>query len=183
MRAKDLAELPEAELHAMRLDGELWRMPGLAHAAWLPPDASDGPRARAASLAWVESAGGERAIVLGRAGEWVRLGGAPPRLIELGVPRGRGRPPADGISLVERMMPEADVERIGGIRVARPERLLIDAAMSPRRELPEIARLAQGLGVDAATALRRVRQLPRQPGSALARRRLEALERARATRS
>ncbi|CAG7845499.1 hypothetical protein USB125703_01769 [Pseudoclavibacter triregionum] len=174
MRAKRLDELPEPELQAMLLDGELWRPGGEGMPGWLSVAVPDGPPARAAALAAWCCLGD---LVIGEAAMWLRLGGPPPPIIELAVGPGRARSDRsqEGVRRVERVYAPEDSEPLGRIRVLGPVRLVLDALLDPAGGAELARERLERLGCAPEAVAARAALLPRRPGSALARHRLAEL--------
>ncbi|MBN9607618.1 MAG: hypothetical protein J0G30_13525 [Actinomycetales bacterium] len=162
MRVPDLlgpADLPAAELHAARLDGELFPLAeGFASIAGL-----DGPGLRAAAAAVGRS---ERLIADRRTAAWVwGVTARPPRPLEFCVDiRARTRPPRDPlVSVREVVLDEEDVVRFpGGGAVTTPLRTAVDLARTEGAEAQRAgtrgddggcAELLRGLGAFEAVTV------------------------------
>lgn len=152
MRVPDLlgpADLPAAELHAARLDGELFPLAeGFASIAGL-----DGPGLRAAAAAVGRS---ERLIADRRTAAWVwGVTARPPRPLEFCVDiRARTRPPRDPlVSVREVVLDEEDVMRFpGGGAVTTPLRTAVDLARTDGDD-GGCAELLRGLGAFEAVTV------------------------------
>ena len=161
-------DLPLAELHAARLDGELVRV----DECFSPVDQPDSPALRAASLAlqWPQ-----RLIAEQHSAAWVW--GAldtPPRRHELCASLGaRARPPAArGLTVREVVIADDEIVAIGGQQVTVPSRTIVDLARFdpevPRELLRSLARIGAVSLDDCRRALDRRRNLPnKRPAWAL----------------
>lgn len=136
-----LEELPEAELQAMRLDGECYRL-GDAHLPiWVVPDAA------ARCSAAVGSRSSRLIAAFGTAAwVWGAIERPPERgefLVDLSA---RWRPPfGTGVHVVESVVHAADVARFGRASVTTPLRTALD-----------LARFRDDFGDDEADAVRRL---------------------------
>jgi hypothetical protein len=153
-------DLPLAELHAARLDGELVRVDG----CFTPVDQPDSPATRAASLAlqWPE-----RLIAEQHSAAWVWGAlDSPPLRHELCASLGaRARPPtARGLSVREVVIADDEYVAIGGQLVTVPSRTIVDLARFnpdvPRELLRSLARIGHVSRDECRRALDRRRNLP-----------------------
>lgn len=158
-----VGDLPLAELHAARLDGELV----LLDEAFAPIDQVADPAARARSLfrAWPP-----RLIAEQRTAAWIwgALLDAPARHQLCTSVGARARPPSPLRSVVREVVIEADeVATLAGLRVTSPLRTIADLArFSPLFDEPDalVVRGLLRLGAltldDCRAALERRRNLP-----------------------
>jgi hypothetical protein len=153
----DIDDLPAAELHAMRLDGQLFALAG----AWCPVDAPDIPELRARAI---HSGRSPRLVAELRTAAWIwGAVDAPPSPVELCADvraRARVRPGADAM-VREVVLPEDDVVRFGTATVTTPLRTAVDLARvgGPATALRVLADIG-GFGLDAARASLEARVLP-----------------------
>lgn len=136
-------ELPDAELQAMRLDGELFALVG----AWCPVDVVETPEVRAPAVMARRS---DRLVAARRTAAWIW--GALPvldRPIELCTDvraRARLRPGADAV-VHEYVLGHGEVVELGGVRVTSPSRTLIDLARGGTVDDDVLRALARTPGV------------------------------------
>jgi len=165
----DARELPDAELQAMRLDGQVFPLAG----SWCPLDTVETPEVRAGSIASGRSA--RLVAALGTAA-WI-WGATPraPRLLELCADvraRARVRPGA-GAVLHELVLADADVVRWPHAAATSPMRTALDLARSGAEEPEVLRRLAEVGGFDRRELIARL-EAQRAPGSRRALRVLDA---------
>jgi hypothetical protein len=147
----DDRSLPDAELQAMRLDGQLYRLGD----AWLPSDAVETPAVRAAA---VLSGRSRRLVAELRTAAWV-WGAVPamPRPLELCADvraRARVRPGAEAV-VRELVLDDGDVVRLDGLGVTSPLRTAVDLARARDDDAKVVRRLAAigGFALDDAIRL------------------------------
>ncbi|MCU1544587.1 MAG: hypothetical protein JWM50_2452 [Microbacteriaceae bacterium] len=156
-------DLPLAELHAARLDGELVAL----DEAFAPIDTAEGPAARAAALARAWS---PRLIAEQRTAAWIwgALADAPARHQLCSSVQARARPPTPLRSTVREVVIDPDeVSSVAGLRVTTPLRTVTDLARFDARFGESEALLVRellrrgGLTLDdCRVALERRRNLP-----------------------
>jgi hypothetical protein len=156
-------DLPLAELHAARLDGELVAL----DEAFAPIDVAEGPAARAAALARAWS---PRLIAEQRTAAWIwgALADAPARHQLCSSVRARARPPTPLRSMVREVVIDPDeVSSVAGLRVTTPLRTVTDLARFDARfgetEALLVRELLRRGGLtldDCRVALDRRRNLP-----------------------
>jgi hypothetical protein len=156
-------DLPESELHAATLDGELFRV----GAGFCPVDELESPRHRALSLTALLPS---RMIAERRTAAWVlglrREPPAPLELCALSSERSRAVNPAGAI-VREVVIEDAELMRVGGLRLTNPLRTVLDLARveedfgdEERRLVADLARLG-GFGLaECAASVRHRRNLP-----------------------
>lgn len=155
-------DLPLAELHALRLDGEVFAIDG----AFAPIDQPEGPVERAAALAAYCQ---QRLIAEQRTAAWV-WGASPlaPARHELCAsiasrtrPSGRGR-----IVVREVKIDDDELVVLGGVRVTTPLRTIVDLArFQTEFDSALVGRLMAMRGLSAELCVREVhrrRNLPRK---------------------
>jgi hypothetical protein len=142
-------ELPAAELHAMRLDGEIFALAD----AWCPIDVAETPEVRARAAMTGRS---ERLVAARRTAAWI-WGVIPllPRPLELCADvRARARlgPGTDAV-VHEYVLGEHDVARLAGVAVTTPLRTLLDLARTGVDDIELLRGLADAGGVSVEAAL------------------------------
>lgn len=155
--ALDAADLPAAELQAMRLDGELYRLTG----AWCPVDVTPTPEVRCRAVMIGRSA---RLVAELRTAAWIW--GAlpdPPTPLELCADvraRARVRPGADAV-VREVVLPEHETVRFSDAMVTTPLRTAVDLARvgAAPAVLRRLARTG-GFGFEEAARSLATRVLP-----------------------
>ena len=143
--------LSGAELHAAVLDGDLVPI-GLG---WAPADAIETAGMRAASLRPVL---GDALAAVGLTAAWVHgaLDDPPARLTAQRALADRGRRPSTRVLHVrDALLPDADQEWRGGVRVSTAARTLVDLAAAVSRATapltPDHARALRALARDRVT--------------------------------
>ncbi|GHD39791.1 hypothetical protein [Mycetocola manganoxydans] len=167
--------LPLAELSAARLDGDLFAV----DECWVCADEPDGSEIRAEALSRLLPPSSDRLIVMGISAAWLHAAtDVPPprheacsRLGERSTPMLTRR-----FVLRELLLADADVERIGPVRVTTPVRTAFDLARRTTLSAPELRALATLVGdhgvcpADATDGIRAT-----LPGARLAIERIAAL--------
>ena len=156
----DGRQLPEAELQAMRLDGQVFPLAG----SWCPIDTVETPELRAAS---VMSGRSPRLVAALRTAAWV-WGAAPraPRMLELCADvraRARIRPGA-GAVLHELVLDDGDVVRWPRAAVTSPMRTAIDLARAGAEDPDAFRSLARIGGFERHEVVRWL-EAHRAPGN------------------
>jgi hypothetical protein len=171
--------LPLAELLALCLDGQLYRIGG----AFATLDTPESAALRADAFA----VGAPRGTIADRGtAAWIHgTRPEPPRRLQVCVDAKRrgGRLPSD-VDGRECVLAPGDTTRFGGVLVTSPGRTAMDLLLTEKRFPPEKMHEVRYLlwlsGDDAAALTRRLRRRPR-PGSARAIERLERLSEGTAT--
>ena len=153
-------DLGLAELHAARLDGELFAV----DERFAPLDEVDSPHLRASAL---RQLGGDRLIAELGSALWIRgLRSQAPRVHRVCVPREDRMkfPPSARFVVREITHRPGDAERIAGMLVCVPSRILYDLALVGGAEAAMDARLLLSthpeLGAECAARLRGAYNLP-----------------------
>jgi hypothetical protein len=165
-------DLPLAELHALRLDGELYALDG----CFSPIDQPEFPSVRAASLArqWPS-----RMIVEQRSAAWVHGAlDSPPERHQLCVDIGARARPTNLLSAYVRevVIDEQETLRLGGIRVTTPTRTVTDLARFAESFDPGLCRRILRIGrVTPAQAIASIVDRPKLTNKRQALARLRSL--------
>ncbi len=154
MHPAPLLRLPEVELQAMVRDGHIVRFghPGAVGYISVAERITAADRARTLQplLSGRFAVGGASAV-------WVHAGGPAPSHVTLATPRGF-RPPKDATTWVRyrSTAPSDDaVVVLGGVRVVRPWRALLDLLHDPAATQNSIDRAVHLLGLDPEALLAR----------------------------
>ncbi len=139
----DPTDLPEAELRAAVLDGELFAFRG----HYCPIDEIAGARHRAMTIARLLP---PRVIAERRTAAWVLgLGHEPPSPIEacIDIAERARTAPVSGLTIREVIIDEEEWLTIGGLRLTTPLRTAVDLARIDERFEAEEQELVRGLAV------------------------------------
>lgn len=165
-------DLPEAELCALRLDGEVYRI----DECFSPIDVVESPISRAHALAWITPA---RFIAEQRTAAWLHGAlGLPPAVHQFCVAARARAKPSQGrrMRVREVEIDDSEIQSFGGIRVTTPLRTTVDLARFSRVFGAEEKRVVtallaiDGLGTDECRAALNLRR--NLPGKRLALRRI-----------
>jgi hypothetical protein len=175
-RLLDPAVLPLAELHAARLDGDLYRV-GDAFATLDTPDTAE-LRAAAFRLSAPRAAVADRLTAA-----WIHGARAgPPSTMQVCVDSAHrvSATTLYGLDVRQCILARGDVVRLGDARVTSPLRTVVDLLRTVSRLTPDIVvellALLELSGADAATCREHIRRQDRVPGTRQALARLAALE-------
>lgn len=156
-------DLPQAELSAARLDGELFAV----DECFAPVDEVETPWLRARALA---AQFGDR-VVVGGSALWVHGAVVSPPGLHDGLQRRLTSVRRYGRVVVhEGAMPACDVRTIGGVRVSTEIRTAVDHARRAPGDIVPLARLLLNGGITAGECLSWLDRAPRMPGGRGARR-------------
>ncbi len=165
--------LSESELSAARIDGHVVEVGD----AYIPADLVAGPDVRASSVAALVQPG---TAACTQTAAWIHgAGDAPPVVHHVRRCIERRIRPITSARLVfhDTVLPDADVELIGGVPVSTPGRTMLDLATTLHRDprvLVWMDRLTVAVPGTAELAVAALRDLRRVPGSRVG---LAALER------
>jgi hypothetical protein len=175
-RLLDAAVLPLAELHAARLDGELFRV-GDAFATLDTPDTAE-LRAAAFRLSAPRAAVADRLTAA-----WIHGARAgPPSTLQVCVDTAHrvSATALYGLDVRQCILARGDVVRLGDARVTAPLRTVVDLLRTMSRLTPamavELFALLELSGSDADDCREHIRRQDRVPGTRQALARLAALE-------
>ncbi|WP_226533142.1 type IV toxin-antitoxin system AbiEi family antitoxin [Microbacterium paraoxydans] len=165
--------LSESELSAARIDGHVVEVGD----AYIPADLVAGPDVRASSVSMLVQPG---TAACTQTAAWIHgAGDAPPVVHHVKRCIDRRIRPITSARLVfhDTVLPDVDIELIGGVPVSTPARTMLDLATTLHRDprvLMWMDRLAAALPGTPKAAIAALRDLHRVPGSRAG---LAALER------